>query len=95
MITAALSHCEIKIVVRLPSRRFQAAASASRRVCIQAFVMNVFGSIDNLAWIWVSKKRLDVHHNSVGLIPKARPPGKPSRWRCRAVSINWGHGSNT
>jgi hypothetical protein len=67
-----LSHCEIKIVVRLPSRRFQAAARAWRRVCIQAFVMNVFGSIDNLAWIWVSKKRLDVHHNSVGLIPKCK-----------------------
>jgi hypothetical protein len=72
MITAALSHCEIKIVVRLRSRRFQAAARASRRDCIQAIVMNVFGSIDNLAWIWVSKKRLDVHHYSVGLIPKCK-----------------------
>ena len=27
----ALSHCEIKIVVRLPSRRFQAAAADPRR----------------------------------------------------------------
>jgi hypothetical protein len=32
----ALSHCEIKIVVRLPSRRFQAAATASRHVVIAA-----------------------------------------------------------
>ena len=32
----ALSHCEIKTVVRLPSRRFQAAATASRHVVIAA-----------------------------------------------------------
>jgi NAD(P)-dependent dehydrogenase (short-subunit alcohol dehydrogenase family) len=32
----ALSHCEIKIVTRLPSRRFQAAATASRHVVIAA-----------------------------------------------------------
>jgi hypothetical protein len=32
----ALSHCEIKIVVRLPSGRFQAAATASRHVVIAA-----------------------------------------------------------
>jgi hypothetical protein len=32
----ALSHCEIKIVVRLPSRRLQAAATASRHVVIAA-----------------------------------------------------------
>jgi hypothetical protein len=32
----ALSHCEIKILVRLPSRRFQAAAIASRHVVIAA-----------------------------------------------------------
>jgi hypothetical protein len=30
---SALSHCEIKIVVRLPSLRFQVAATASRRLC--------------------------------------------------------------
>jgi hypothetical protein len=32
----ALSHCEIKIVVRLPSLRFQVAATASRHVVIAA-----------------------------------------------------------
>jgi hypothetical protein len=32
-LATALSHCEIKIVVRLPSLRFQVAATASRRLC--------------------------------------------------------------
>ena len=41
-------------------------------VCIQAFVMNVFGAIDNLAWIWVSEKRLEIEPKRVGLIPKCK-----------------------
>jgi hypothetical protein len=31
---------------------------------IQAFVFNAFGSIDNLAWIWVSEKRLTQENGS-------------------------------
>jgi len=34
---------------------------------IQAFVLNVFGGIDNLAWIWVEEKALEIPHNKVGL----------------------------
>ncbi len=41
-------------------------------VCIQAFVMNVFRAIDNLAWIWVSERELDIERNWVGLVPKCK-----------------------
>ncbi len=39
-------------------------------ICIQAFVMNVFGALDNLAWIWVSEKSLAVPKMKTGLGPK-------------------------
>jgi hypothetical protein len=41
-------------------------------VGIQAFVTNVFGAIDNLAWIWVKEKRLKVDQRWVGLVPKCK-----------------------
>jgi hypothetical protein len=41
-------------------------------VCIQSFVMNVFGAIDNLAWIWVYETRLEIEPKWVGLIPKCK-----------------------
>ena len=40
---------------------------------IQAFVFNIFGCIDNLAWIWTEEKNLTtkdgmrIHHTKVGL----------------------------
>ncbi len=43
---------------------------------IQAFIFNVFGSIDNLAWIWVLEKHLkkadgsEISQGSIGLAPK-------------------------
>ncbi len=36
---------------------------------IQAFVFNTSGSLDNLAWIWVSERRLDIPRSRVGLAP--------------------------
>ena len=33
-------------------------------------MFNAFGSIDNLAWIWVSEKELDIYKLRVGLGPK-------------------------
>jgi hypothetical protein len=43
-----------------------------RTICIQAFVMNVFGALDNLAWIWVSEKPLAVDRIEIGLGPKCK-----------------------
>ena len=37
---------------------------------IQAFVFNVFGSVDNLAWLWVLEKGLDIPRIEIGLRPK-------------------------
>lgn len=37
---------------------------------IQAFVFNVFGSIDNLAWMWVLEKGLTIDRFEIGLRPK-------------------------
>jgi hypothetical protein len=33
------------------------------------FMFNAFGSIDNLAWVWVSEKELDIYKLRVGLGP--------------------------
>ena len=41
-------------------------------VCIQAFMMNVFGAIDNLAWIWVKERKLTIERKHVGLVPKCK-----------------------
>jgi hypothetical protein len=37
---------------------------------IQSFIMNVFGALDNLVWIWVNEKQLPIGKNKVGLGPK-------------------------
>jgi hypothetical protein len=39
---------------------------------IQSFVMNTFGALDNLAWIWVSEKPLTLTRNKIGLGPKCK-----------------------
>jgi hypothetical protein len=36
-------------------------------VFIQSFVTNTFGTLDNLAWIWVSEKPLKLSRNKIGL----------------------------
>jgi hypothetical protein len=42
------------------------------QINIQAFVANVYGSIDNLAWVWLYESGLDgtIHRNRVGLRSK-------------------------
>ncbi len=41
-------------------------------IYIQAFVMNAFGALDNLAWIWVTEKPLNVGKMETGLGPKCK-----------------------
>jgi hypothetical protein len=53
-------------LVGLPTRE-QLSDTA---INIQAFVFNVFGSLDNLAWIWVSEK--DLRKKDGSQFPKAR-----------------------
>jgi hypothetical protein len=54
---------------RIPTRKERLDAT----IGIQAFVFNAFGSIDNLAWIWVlekgvkNKKGEPIHKNAIGL----------------------------
>ena len=42
------------------------------QINIQSFFANVYGCIDNLAWVWVYEKGLDanIHRNRVGLRAK-------------------------
>lgn len=37
---------------------------------LQAFVANVFGCLDNIAWIWVHHKGIEIEKRQVGLKPK-------------------------
>jgi hypothetical protein len=37
---------------------------------IQSFIFNVFGSVDNLAWIWVVENQIDLPPQWIGLGPK-------------------------
>jgi hypothetical protein len=34
---------------------------------VQAFFANVYGSLDNLAWVWVYERELEIHRSRVGL----------------------------
>lgn len=71
-----LVECTEIIFDRLPPERDQIPTRKERldaTIGIQAFVFNAFGSIDNLAWIWVlekdlrNKKGKPLHKNAVGL----------------------------
>lgn len=37
------------------------------QINVQAFVANVYGSLDNLAWVWVYERELEIQRNRVGL----------------------------
>jgi hypothetical protein len=37
------------------------------QINVQAFFANVYGSLDNLAWVWVYERELDIQRNRVGL----------------------------
>ena len=69
-----------------------------RTICIQAFVMNVFGALDNLAWIWVSEKPLAVDRIEIGLGPKCkavRASFSPEMRDYLSKNQNWNGGSPT
>lgn len=56
-----LVRCIDKVFEILPPDRSEVPTRdelSDATINIQAFVLNVFGSIDNLAWIWVQEKRL-------------------------------------
>jgi len=44
-----------------PDQRIDATIS------LQAFIINIFGCADNLAWIWVHENRLELNRTQVGL----------------------------
>lgn len=56
-----MAHCIEGVFARLPPNRDELPAEESVRdatVYLQAFVFNTFGSMDNLAHIWVSEKEV-------------------------------------
>ena len=67
---STMHHCIERVFELLPPE-FHALPDQSIlmdiTICIQAFVMNVFGALDNLAWIWVSERSLQVSKVEVGL----------------------------
>jgi hypothetical protein len=68
-----MHHCIERVFTILPPEQDQRPSDAvlfDATVFIRAFVMNLFGALDNLAWIWVSEKPLKVARRQVGLGPK-------------------------
>lgn len=45
-------------------------SSADLSINLQSFILNVFGSLDNIAWIWAKEKSLDFGKREIGLKPK-------------------------
>jgi hypothetical protein len=68
-----LARCIDNVFKILPPDRTEPAASDEvfdAMINIQAFVFNLFGSIDNLAWIWVRENGLTEDKFQVGLSKK-------------------------
>ncbi|MBI3452142.1 MAG: hypothetical protein HY057_04790 [Rhodospirillales bacterium] len=58
---ATLKRCIVRVFEILPPDRIDPPAPedcVDAAIYIQAFVFNVFGCTDNLAWIWVQEKNL-------------------------------------
>lgn len=56
-----LKHCIKNVFVFLPPEKSDVPAMddcTEATVYIQAFLFNVFGALDNLAWIWVEEKKI-------------------------------------
>ena len=56
-----IARCIDNIFLILPPDRVDLPTSEERidaNIYLQAFVFNVFGCVDNLAWIWVAEKKL-------------------------------------
>jgi hypothetical protein len=68
-----MNHCVQRVFQLLPPDQDNSPEEdvlLDATVCVQSFVMNVFGALDNLAWIWVSEKPLNLKKWDVGLGPK-------------------------
>jgi hypothetical protein len=68
-----MHHCIERVFAILPPEADQRPPDPvlfDTTAFIQSFVMNVFGALDNLAWIWVSEKMLKVPRKQIGLVPK-------------------------
>jgi hypothetical protein len=70
-----MHHCTERIFEILPPELDEKPVDAvlyDATVFIQSFVMNTFGALDNLAWIWVSEKPLKLNRNKIGLGPQCK-----------------------
>jgi hypothetical protein len=70
---STMHHCIDRVFEMLPPERDERPADAvllDTAIYIQSFVMNAFGAVDNLAWIWVCEKPLTLNRNKIGLGPK-------------------------
>jgi len=74
-----LVRCINNVYVALPPERKEVPTRdelSDATINVQAFILNVFGALDNLAWIWVSEKGLingeglPMPKHLVGLSPK-------------------------
>jgi hypothetical protein len=58
-----MHHCIERVFEILPPEQDKRPADAvllDTAVYIQSFIMNVFGALDNLAWIWVGASAIPV-----------------------------------
>jgi hypothetical protein len=70
---STMHHCIERVFEMLPPEREERPVDAvllDTAVYIQSFVMNEFGAVDNLAWIWVSENSLKIGRTDIGLGPK-------------------------
>lgn len=68
-----MRHCIERVFAILPPEQDQRPSDAvlfDATIFLQAFIMKLFGALDNLAWIWVSEKPLRVGRRRVGLGPR-------------------------
>lgn len=68
-----MHHCIERVFDVLPPEQDERPPDAilyDATVFIQSLVTNTFGTLDNLAWIWVSEKPLKLSRNKIGLRPK-------------------------
>jgi hypothetical protein len=68
-----MHHCIERVFEILPPEQDGKPTDAilyDATIFIQSFVTNTFGTLDNLAWIWVSEKPLNLSRNKIGLGPK-------------------------
>ena len=70
-----LTHCIEKIFTFLPPDQDDIPDDdilLDATIYIQAFLINVFGALDNLAWVWVKEKGLEIENNKIGLGKKCK-----------------------